>query len=458
MKIAVLNGSPKGMTSVTMQYVLFLRKKFPQHDWVILDVCHDIRRLEEHPEAFGEVIATIAAADGVLWAFPLYVFLVHAHYKRFIELVFERGAQGAFAGKHAAVLTTSIHFFDHTAHNYVAAVSDDLDMNYVGGFSAEMYDLQKEAERKRLLLFAEGLLEAIERGTPMPRRHAPLRPGDLVYAPGPPPSRSGEFHQRILVLTDAGPGDANLGRMIDRFRQCFAQPIEVINLREVSIRGGCQGCIRCSLDNVCVFRDADDVYRVYQRLIAADVLVFAGAVKDRYLSSRWKLFWDRGFFNNHVPMFGGKQIGWLVSGPLGQIANLRQMLEVYVEMQPANLFGLVTDECGDSGQLDRLIDGFARALVRGAQSGYIQPPSFFTVAGGKLFRDEIWSRLRFVFQADHRYFKRHGLYKFPRRSFKTRLTDALFTLLLKIPSFRRQFQLQIKDKMIEPLAKVIDEA
>ena len=43
MKIVILNGSPKGMTSVTMQYILFLKKKLPQHEFLIRNVCQDIR-------------------------------------------------------------------------------------------------------------------------------------------------------------------------------------------------------------------------------------------------------------------------------------------------------------------------------------------------------------------------------------------------------------------------------
>ena len=110
MQIAVLNGSPKGINSVTMQYVLLLQKKLPQHDFVFLHVCQEIKRLEEKPEAFAEVLRAIAAADAVLWAFPLYYMLVAAHYKRFIELVFARGGEAAFRGKYAAALSTSIKF------------------------------------------------------------------------------------------------------------------------------------------------------------------------------------------------------------------------------------------------------------------------------------------------------------------------------------------------------------
>ena len=38
MKIVVLNGSPKGNNSVTMQYVEYLRRKFPQHEWVQFNI------------------------------------------------------------------------------------------------------------------------------------------------------------------------------------------------------------------------------------------------------------------------------------------------------------------------------------------------------------------------------------------------------------------------------------
>jgi multimeric flavodoxin WrbA len=65
----------------------------------------------------------------------------------------------------------------------------------------------------------------------------------------------------------------------------------------------------------------------------ADVIVFAGAIQDRYLSSRWKMFFDRSFFNNHSPYLVDKQIAFVISGPLGQISNLRQILEEYVELQ-----------------------------------------------------------------------------------------------------------------------------
>ena len=463
MNIVVLNGSPKGMTSITMQYVLFLKKKFPQHQFEILDVCRDIKKLEQDAGAFREVLAAVEAADAVLWAFPLYVLMVHGHYKRFIELIFERNAQAVFRNKYAAILTTSIRFFDFSAHEYMSGVCDDFDMQLAGVFSASMYDLLEAKERTRLLRFAEGLFIFMANAVVFPKRHEPLRFKPFCYAPQTTAKPiTGLDEKKILILADIEEEDLhagkNLAKMIGKFRSCLAAPVELINLRQIKISTGCLGCIRCSFDNVCAFREADDVYAVYRKLIDADALVFAGEIHDRFLSSLWKMFWDRGFFHNHVPMFPGKQMGWLVSGPLKQIPNLRLMLECYVAMQPANLFGIVTDECADSAELDRQLESLAARLAACTSLGYIGTPNFFTVAGGKIFRDEIWSGLRMVFQADHRYYKKHGLYQFPKRSLKVRFRDALFTLLMKIPSFRKDFQNRMKSEMIKPLEKVIAEA
>lgn len=38
MKIIVLNGSPKGNLSITLQYIRFLEKKYPQHKFQIFNV------------------------------------------------------------------------------------------------------------------------------------------------------------------------------------------------------------------------------------------------------------------------------------------------------------------------------------------------------------------------------------------------------------------------------------
>ena len=141
MKIIVLNGSPKGELSITMQSVAYLANIFPQHEFKIQHIVQRFGRLEKNQEAFTDVIDQVWSADAVLWGFPLYILHVHGYYKRFIELISERNVKDAFKGKYTASLSTSIHFFDHTAHNYIHGICDDLEMRFVVSFTADMHDL-----------------------------------------------------------------------------------------------------------------------------------------------------------------------------------------------------------------------------------------------------------------------------------------------------------------------------
>ena len=457
MKITVLNGSPKGDTSVTMQYVYYIQKKFPQHKLKILNVSQRIKRLERDEQAFQGILDEVQSADGVLWASPVYFLLVPSQYKRFIELIAERGAEAVFERKYAAALTTSIHFYDHTAHNYIHAVCDDLDMQYVGSFSADMSDLMKEKGRSGLLLFAKEFFEAIENQAPTSKSYRPVTCREFEYNPGAAEAKVDAGGKKILIVTDAEAGQTNLLRMIERFKASFVQEIPVVNLNGLDIKGGCLGCLHCGYDNQCAYEGQDDYVNFYNTQVkTADILVFAGTIKDRYLSSRWKMFFDRSFFNGHTPTLSGKQIGCIISGPLSQNQNLRQVLEGWLGIQPANVAGFVADEYGASADIDGLLQDLARRLVRFASSDYVRPSTFLGVAGMKIFRDEIWGRLRSVFQADHRAYKRLGLYDFPQKDVRTRMINIVVPLLLRIPGFRKEFARRIKSEMIRPYRKVIE--
>ena len=241
MKILVLNGSPKGEQSVTMQYVQYLTKTHPEREFLVRNVAHRVRSLERHPEQFDELIAEVRQADLVLWAFPLYILLVCSQYKRFIELIAERGAGEAFRGRYAATLSTSINYYDTTAHRYLQAVCDDLGMLYLGSYSANMHDLMKPEERQRLEGFAADLFASIERGSRPARLYPPLTYNPRPFAPAAPQRRVSTAGKRVVVLTDARPEQANLRAMIDRFRGCLEGEVEVLNLHDVDIKGRMPG-------------------------------------------------------------------------------------------------------------------------------------------------------------------------------------------------------------------------
>ena len=324
MKIVIINGSPKGDISVTMQYVAYIQKKFPEHSYEILNVAHSIKKIESDSAFFTQIIDHLRNADLVLWAFPLYYMLVCSQYKRFIELIFERKEQGACTGKFAASLSTSIHFFDQTAHAYIHAVSDDLGMQYLGFFSAEMRDLLKEEEQKRLEKFAALLFTAVKEKIPVQCETPPLVWPSLSYVPGTVQTATRTGTKKIVILTDDDGNSPNLAAMTDRLKNSFSGPVELINLHEVNIRGGCLGCCQCGYDNTCVYTDGYvDFYN--NKLVPADIIIMAGSVRDRYLSSTWKQFFDRSFFKGHTPGLKGKQIGFVIAGPLHQVPALKEV-------------------------------------------------------------------------------------------------------------------------------------
>ena len=460
MKITVLNGSPKGDQSVTMQYVQFIQKKFPQHKLNILNVAQKIKKLEKNEQAFQEIIDEVNASDGVLWAFPLYTFLVHSDYKRFIELVWERNQQDVFADKYAAALSTSIHFYDHTAHNYIHAICDDLDMRYVDYYSAAMRDLMKESRRKELTLFAENFFNAIENQVPVLKQYDPIKHDSFTYTPETGGHLVSTNGQRVLIITDAESEETNEWKMVERLKSSFAHPVEVMNLHDLDMKGGCLGCIQCGYDNTCFWQGKDGYIDFYnQKVKTADILIFAGTITDRYLSSRWKTFFDRRFFNTHSPTLLGKQFSFLISGPLNQIPNLRQILEGFVELQHSNLVGIVTDECGNSTALDAHISLLADRSVLFAEHHYVKPQTFLGVGAMKVFRDEIWGSMRFVFQADHKYYKEHGFYDFPQRDYKIRFLNILGSFIMRISKFRERFyKKEMKPGMIRRLHRVVEQA
>jgi multimeric flavodoxin WrbA len=457
MKIIVLNGSPKGEDSITIQYVAYIQKHFPQHDFRIIHVSQQIKKIEKDSKSFQEIIDEIRTADGVLWSFGLWVLCVPAQYMRFIELIFERGVQDAFRNKYAAVITTSIHFYDHTAHNYMRAVCEDLGMQYTDAISLDIIDMMKAEKRRDITIFAENFFNATQWKVATSRLFRPLIFSNFAYQPTQPKTRIDTNGKKVLVLTDTYDSNTNLGKMITRFKQSFTGEIDVINLNDVDIRGACLGCMRCGYDYTCVYQDGfANFYNL--RVRTADIIVFAGTVKGRYLSSMWKTFYDRAYFWNHTPSLAGKQLGYIISGPLRQNPNLIQILEASsTARQYANHVDIITDECENSAEIDALLQSFAQLLVSFAEKGYLRPQNFLAVGGHKVFRDDIWGRLRPLWQADYRYFNQHGLFDFPQKDYKIRMLTPILMLLTRIPAIRKKYYANVKTFPSARLKKLIEQ-
>jgi multimeric flavodoxin WrbA len=459
MKVVVLGGSPKGTTSVTMQYVNYIRKVLPSHDYEVIQISSRIKKLERDEHAFSEVIEHVRSSTLVIWAFPLYVLFVPSQYKRFIELIWERGVQDAFANKYTAVLSTSIHFFDHTAHSYMHSICDDLEMNFAGFYSAEMHDLREAEGQIKTRQFGEQIIESAMREVSIPKQFPALVPVEFEYRPSPVEKKVEFNGKRIVILHDAREGQNNLLNMIERIRGSFGGGVEVYNLHDVDMVAGCQGCMKCGQNYECALKDKDGYVDFYNgRIKPADILIFAGVINDRFLSSRWRMFFDRSFFNCHTPSLMGKQFGFVLSGPLSQTGNIREVFEGYVQWQRSNIVDFVSDEVGDSAELDTQLSGLAERLVWSSLKGYIKPVTFLGTGAYKIFRDDIFSKLRFVFQADHRFYSKHGYYDFPQKKVGLRLINIILGLLFRVPRIRKRFDQEIRKKMIEPHQRVVEAA
>jgi len=189
----------------------------------------------------------------------------------------------------------------------------------------------------------------------------------------------------------------------------------------------------------------------------ADAIVIAGTMNGRYLSSKWKTFFDRAYFWNHTPSLVGKQIAYLISGPVSQNSNLIQILEASVTArQMANMVDIVSDESFDSNKIDAIIQGLAEQVVYYSEREYVRPHNFLGVGGHKIFRDNVWGRIRGIWQADHRYYKKHGLYDFPQNRIGLRIMNFFLLSACKIPYIRKKYYDNVKKFPALRYSKLID--
>ncbi len=458
--ILVLNGSPKGDISITMQSMNYLERKYPQHSFEYLNIAARSRHLERSRDAFNEALARVEAADMVIWAFPLYYMLVHAGYKRFIEMIFERGGESAFAGKPTMAFSTSIHFYDHTAQNYIHAICDDLNMRYLGSYAADMHDLFHEEEQARLCTFFEMAVDKAVAGGPILKQFYPVPPLEYTFNAPDTPTPISTQGKTVAIIHDAEPG-SSLAAMVAYLEAAIDGPVTTVDLNAMRIKGYCTGCCQCGGSNVCVYDGKDDHRELYEEIMQChDILLYCGAITDRYLSARWKSVFDRSFFGGHAPMLHGKQIGFVISGRLSAHANLAQMLAAYPPMHEGNMVGFMSDEPADDQAVAAGLCDLIGQAVTCAQRAYTAPHDFLTVGGRKIFRDDVWGRLRMVFIADHRRYKELGFYNdFPQRDLRVRLLNAAVIPLMDLPGIREKyFEPQIKQGMIARLKKVVESA
>ena len=442
MNILVINGSPKGENSITLQTVLYLQKKFPDQKFQILHAGQKIRQLEKD---FSSAAELIGSADLLLFSYPVYTFIAPCQLHRFIELMKEQKVD--VTGKAATQLTTSKHFYDVTAHRYIQDNAQDMGMQFFRGLSADMEDLPTEKGRMEAENWWKHLLWSVEKGyfepcLPLP---APTDPVPVTV----PDTASGEKPGDVVIIADLKEEDRQLAAMIARFQAKLPMASRVVNLREYPFKGGCLGCFRCAADGKCIYKDNFDEF-LRNDIQTADAMVYAFAISDHSMGSRFKLYDDRQFCNGHRTVTIGMPVGYLISGNLAREENLRTIIEGRAQVGSNILAGVATDETDPDAAIDRLADNLVYALKH-KNTG---PQNFYGIGGMKIFRDLIY-QMRGFMRADHRFFKSHGQYDFPQKQWPKSLAMYLVGAMIASPKLRSKMGNQMYEGMLMPYKKVL---
>ncbi len=445
MNILVINGSPKGKHSVTLQTVSYLEILHPEHHFSVLHAGQIVKALEKD---FSPALSALQAADVLLFSYPVYTFIAPSQLHRFIELVKHRGID--LSGKYASQITTSKHFYDMTAHRYIQDNCADLGLRYVRGLSADMEDLTHKKGQKEAEAFFRFLIWSVEQG--LCERPSAADDAYFPVSVTVPACLDGEKAGNVVIVADVRKEDVRLQAMIDRFRAICPQKTTVVNIREYPFKGGCLGCFRCAVSGKCVYTDGFDDY-LRGRIQTADAIVYAFTIQDHSMGARFKMYDDRQFCNGHRTVTTGMSIGYLISGHLEREENLRTIIEARAQVGSNFLAGIATDEKDPDGEITRL----SQRLTYAMKTKYLPPQNFYGVGGMKIFRDLIW-QMQGMMKADHKFYKAHGLYDFPQKHTGRMLAMYIVGAMLSGKKIQKKMGSAMTEGMLMPYHKVLEQA
>ena len=444
MNILVINGSPKGENSITLQTIRYLEKYYPTQHFEVLHAGQKIKALEKD---FSSAVSAVERADLLIFSYPVYTFIAPYQLHRFIELLKESGV--SLFGKFATQLTTSKHFYDVTAHRYIQDNCLDMNMKFIRGLSADMDDLLSEKGQKEARDFFEHVLWCMETNTLEPilmKRERFVPKGVDV-----PDTDETEKQGDVVIITNAEENDTQLHAMIARFRAVFPKRSRVVNIREYPFKGGCLGCFGCAVSGKCVYNDGFDTF-LREDIQKAEAIVYAFTVKDHSMGASFKLYDDRQFCNGHRTVTMGMPMGYLISGAYTQEFNLQMIVEGRAQVGGNFLAGVATDEVDP----DAAIDDLAKRLCYALEKKYVPPQNFLGVGGMKIFRDLIWL-MQGMMKADHKFYKAHGQYDFPQKKRGMMLKMYLVGALISSPKIKAKMGNKMTEGMLMPYKKVLDQ-
>ena len=444
MRILVLNGSPKGKYSVTLQTCRYLEILHPEHSFAYLNVGQKIKFLEKD---LSPALEAIGEADLLLFSYPVYTFLAPSQLQKFIRLLKESGAD--LSGKFATQISTSKHFYDSTAQRYIEDNCYDLGLHYIRGLTADMDDLTTREGQKQARDFFDFLCWNVRQNhyEPLPAPRIPTPPVPVKI-----PAPSCPVGGNVVIITDCEPENTQLAAMIDRFRAVMQKKTKVVNLHDFPFKGGCLGCFKCAITGKCVYPDRFDEF-LRNEIQTADAMVYAFTLRDHSMGPLFKMYDDRQFCNGHRTVTAGTPVGYLISGNYSVETNLQTVIEGRSQVGVTPLAGVATDEFDPNGEIDRMADTLCYLL----DHPYVPPQNFYGIGGMKIFRDLIWI-MQGLMKADHKFYKSHGQYDFPQKQWPRMLQMQLVGGMMASKKIQKKMGNQMNDGILMPYEKVLKEA
>ncbi|MDD4291446.1 MAG: NAD(P)H-dependent oxidoreductase [Clostridia bacterium] len=439
MKICVLNGSPKGKYSITLQTVLYLQNKYPSCNFEILNVGQKIKAYEKDMK---EALDAIDNAEMLLFCYPVYTFIAPYQLHRFIELLKASGVD--LSDKFACQISTSKHFYDVTAHGYIRENCLDMGMKYLDGLSADMDDLLCEKGRADAIAFWDYILYCAENNLYKTLSDKEITAPTEYVASLAEAQKSNSFD--TVIVTNCMQNDNSLLAMIADFQTAYPYKTRIVNIAEYPFAGGCLGCFNCAVNGKCIYRDNFDTF-LREDIQSANAIVYAFTIKDHSMGASFKQYDDRQFCNGHRTVTMGMPMGYIINGDYESEANLRLIIEGRCEVGHNFLAGCATDKDG--------IVMLSKKLEYALEHKYTRPQNFLGVGGMKIFRDLIYL-MRGLMKADHKFYKKHGIYDFPQKKLGTILKIQLLGLLVTNPKIKAKMGNKMNEGMIAPYKKVIE--
>ena len=129
--------------------------------------------------------------------------------------------------------------------------------------------------------------------------------------------------------------------------------------------------------------------------------------------------------------------------------NLKTVIEARSETGQNFLCGVATDEFAPETEIENL----AKTLTFALETKHTIPQNFWGIGGMKIFRDLIY-QMRGMMKADHKFYKKQGIYDFPQKKWLTSLKMYLGGALLSNEKLLSKMGNAMNEGMIAPYKKL----